>query len=840
MSPENKDLDQILAGIREEAVDPALVESAAARVRTRLSHAALRSCADFQALMPDYRAGCLPEARALLVKDHTRECVACRKALEGPSARVVAFSTPRRVAAMPWFRWAMAAGVAGIAVAAGWGLLGIIQTAGSRTVVQAANGLVYRVTAQGPAAVSAGAELSGGGEIRTAKDSGAVVKLGDGSLVEMRERSAFSVSRAGRDLTVHLQRGSIIVQAAKRRSGHLYVATRDCRVAVTGTVFSVNSGVKGSRVSVIEGEVHVAQGGQEKVLRPGDQYATSASIGPAPVSEEISWSRNFDSHMALLREFSVLEKKLAQVHMPEARYASRLVGMLPADTVVFAAIPNLGRTLGEAQEILRQRVAESPALQEWWNQKMKSGAMDKAVDEIRAVGEYLGDEIVIAAATGPDGTVGSPVFLAEVKRPGLREHVQRRLEEAGAGKGLRVADSLEALAPAGGGDAQLFVGQDLVAASPNAAALRKALAGGGFSGTPFGQRVAESYRDGAGFVFAADLEKIASRPNAAHHNDRPGFDQLKYAVLEQKAANGRTDTHAVLAFRGARHGLAALLGKPAAIGALDYISPEAGFATGFTLKNPAALLDELLASPEAREGLAKAEAEVGINIRNDVAASLGGEIAFALDGPALPVPSWKLVAEVYDPGRLQYSIQKLVEAGNRAAAQHGKTGAQLSQETVSGRTWYRIAVPGGQKFTEAYYTFADGYLVAAPTRALVERALGYRASGYTLTHSQDFAALLPRDRYADFSGIVYHNMGPMLGGVAGLLNSGKGLSAEQKKTVEGFAAEIGKPMLITFYGEDDRITLASTGSLLGLTPGNLVRLASPLGLMNSFGKGHAR
>ena len=147
MSPEDNELDQILSGIRNEAVDPAAVEAAAGRVRARLAHTTLRSCADFQALMPDYRAGRLAEARALLLKDHTHECVACRKALEG---RARWRFSPRRdaSASAPWFRWAMAAGVAAVAVLAGWSLFDAFLSGGGRTVIQAANGPVYRVSAQ--------------------------------------------------------------------------------------------------------------------------------------------------------------------------------------------------------------------------------------------------------------------------------------------------------------------------------------------------------------------------------------------------------------------------------------------------------------------------------------------------------------------------------------------------------------------------------------------------------------------------------------------------------------------------------------------------------------------
>src|SRR5690348_5655205 len=237
-------LDRLIGEVRDEQIDPAVVEAAAGRVWSQISGAAgprlvehIRGCEDFQALLEDYRAGRLTEARRMLVEDHTHECVACRKALHG-----VAQPAPRHVtmkpAAQPYMRWGIAA-----AVVAGIGLttLGVIYymngPAGSRTTVALINGTLYRLSDTGSVSVKAGDELPAGAEIRTAKDSDAVIKLTDGSLVEMRERSGFSVSQSGTDMTVNLGLGSIIVQAAKRHAGHLFVATRDCKVAVTGTVF---------------------------------------------------------------------------------------------------------------------------------------------------------------------------------------------------------------------------------------------------------------------------------------------------------------------------------------------------------------------------------------------------------------------------------------------------------------------------------------------------------------------------------------------------------------------------------------------------------------------------
>src|SRR3984885_13646218 len=117
-------LEQAIAEIRDEPIDPAVMEAAARRVGARLEqHTALRGCADFQALIPEYRAGTLSGERALLLKDHTNECVACRKALEAASGKVTAMPVRharRPWSAMPGFRWAVAAALMVAAGLAFW------------------------------------------------------------------------------------------------------------------------------------------------------------------------------------------------------------------------------------------------------------------------------------------------------------------------------------------------------------------------------------------------------------------------------------------------------------------------------------------------------------------------------------------------------------------------------------------------------------------------------------------------------------------------------------------------------------------------------------------------
>jgi uncharacterized protein (TIGR03435 family) len=130
------------------------------------------------------------------------------------------------------------------------------------------------------------------GDTVRSHDTGAVIALSDGSRVEMRSSSELAVERAPDGIRIRLDSGGIIVNAAKQRSGHLYVQTKDMTVSVVGTVFLVNADPQGSRVAVIEGEVRVHQGNVEQTLLPGDQLATNAQMPSSPVIEEIAWSRN--------------------------------------------------------------------------------------------------------------------------------------------------------------------------------------------------------------------------------------------------------------------------------------------------------------------------------------------------------------------------------------------------------------------------------------------------------------------------------------------------------------------------------------------------------------------
>ena len=123
--------------------------------------------------------------------------------------------------------------------------------------------------------------------LRSTDSAGAMLVLADGSRVEMRSAAVLSLKRVADGIRIQLNEGSILVNAAKQVNGHLSVQTQDLSVSVVGTVFFVSREAAGSRVAVIEGEVHVEQGATETRLRPGQQIATPSS-GRKPAEGEFA------------------------------------------------------------------------------------------------------------------------------------------------------------------------------------------------------------------------------------------------------------------------------------------------------------------------------------------------------------------------------------------------------------------------------------------------------------------------------------------------------------------------------------------------------------------------
>ena len=819
----NREFDEIVDAVRNDVPNEQAIRESGERVRERLESAAafgqsahvdrIESCADYRALLPDYRSGNLGEARRMLVEDHLHTCVACRRVFQGKPAVVVSMTAP--AARKPSIaRRAVPIGIAAAIIAAmGFTLPPVFDRvmapSGARATVASVEGGLYRVSDQGLMALSTGTALDEHDEIRTAKASRAVIQLRDGSRIEMAERSALTVSERWSGKTIFLDRGSVMVEAAKQRRGRLEIVTPDCAVSVKGTIFEVSRGTKGSRVSVVEGEVKVDRDNDTRLLHRGDQTATSPSMTATSVADDVAWSANSPKYLALLADFAVIQKKIEAIPAQGLRYQSNLTALVPGNTVIYAAIPNLATTLAEANSIFEAQVAESPVLKEWWNQN-ETQQLRTIVDQLKTFGDYLGDEIVLAVPA-VNGKVQNPIVFAEVKKPGLQEFLDRQFANLkAAGSQTPAAKVTGNFVAIGGSDVRM--------------------ANGEFLATPFGQNIAQSYRNGASWIFSADMEQIAHAhvnipQNVAAAITSPGIsglDNVRYLTVERKTNLGRTENSASLSFGGSRQGMMSWLAAPGPMGTLDFMSQDTSFAVSFVMKNPAVVLQEFLSTGGSMAGLQKvltgAQQETGVNLLNDIAANLGGEMTIAFDGPILPLPTWKVAIEVDNPAQLQAAIEKAVQAAQR---DYPKSNVTLTTSTAGGLAYHKLtttALP-----IEIDYVFSDGYLLIGSSQSVLELAIQNRAAGLTLPRSDAFRAQMPQDGHSNFSALVYYNMGPTVGPVVDQLKKSGLMTPELQHSIGGVATNR-EPGMIYAYGESDRIVVASRSGFFGLDLSTLLGL----------------
>jgi hypothetical protein len=216
------------------------------------------------------------------------------------------------------------------------------------------------------------------------------------------------------------------------------------------------------------------------------------------------------------------------------------------------------------------------------------------------------------------GKPQGPLVLASLKdADGFRKLLDEQLNgltanEKNGPRVVIVTDLNSPVEPPTGPNHEVFVWiqNDLLVASPRLQQLQEVAvrvqsgASSGFQATKFHQRIADVYSEGAGLLVAADLEKIIAtqieEKTSLGQNKQQieglkqlGVTNLKYFGAEQKDVQEKTLSRAVLGFNESSKGITSWLAAPGPMGSLT-ISPDANVAAAFVVKQPSALVEDIL------------------------------------------------------------------------------------------------------------------------------------------------------------------------------------------------------------------------------------------------------
>ncbi|MGA2004413.1 MAG: hypothetical protein ABSG70_13595 [Terriglobales bacterium] len=534
---------------------------------------------------------------------------------------------------------------------------------------------------------------------------------------------------------------------------------------------------------------------------------------------DMAWSQELNKYPGLIPEFGLLFEKLkTNVQFPPARHESNLLPLLPSSAGYYVAFPNYGDAAHQSLTIFQQELKENSVLRDWWQHGpvAKSGPeLEGFIEKFYGLSQYLGNEVVISGGVGTKNS--NFLVVAEVRKPGLKDFLQQMLKELPetSKPGIRILTPQE-LAHAKSGpmpqELMVLVRPDFVVAAANVETLQNfdhilETKSGGFSSTPFGQRVTTSYQDGTSFLGALDLQQIVSQaPSGTQPNqvmlEHSGFKDVKYLIWNRKNAGFTGVSEMELSFVGPRRGIASWLSAPAHLGSLDFVSPKAVMASSVVLKNPAEIYDDVMglltvSNPTAVVMLPAMEQMMHISLRNDLFGQLQGEITFELKDLVETQPAWAAILRVNDADRLQKTLEKVFPLAQVRA---------LPSEEEGGITYHSVMIPSSPKPRPLTYAFADGYMIIASSRGLAAEAIRLHKSGESLAKSANYLASIPPGHSSDASGLMYEDPAAMTAlqlkqfapDMAGTLST---LSSSSTTT----------PIVFRVYGEESAIRGLSSG-----------------------------
>jgi type IV pilus assembly protein PilA len=528
----------------------------------------------------------------------------------------------------------------------------------------------------------------------------------------------------------------------------------------------------------IQGPPKSTAPGQRKAAQNKSVSGTSQQ-GSKAEDPDVAWLQDALQNRELMAEVQQLVEKLQKgIQYPGPRNQSRILPRLADSTTFYAAFPNYGETMHQALQIFQQELKESTPLRDFLRKNKLDAAepeIENGFEKFYEFSQYLGDEIVIAGKL--EGQDPSGFAIAEVKKPGVREFLEKINNELITSKSDRLRIfSPEQLAAAGVGDAKqapvVLVRQDVIAFGLSVAALRELNSqldqgGAKFASNALGQRIMQAYQRGASSLFAIDLQKVINlipqiKPQDRMMLEKTGFADIKYLLAESTTSGDGTTNQGELTFSGPRHGIASWVAAPGSMGGLDFVSANPSQAGDILLKSPAQILDDLrdIMGEAAFASVPQMEAQLNVNLKQDLLSKLGGEIAYEVGAPAAnaagpKTPSFKVILRVSDPDGLQQTITKLLAM---APFERG----QREEDGVTFHTLTSASAAGGPG-SDINYFILDGYLVIASDSATAKDAVRAHRSGNSLAKSGKLRDSLARGQSANASVVSYQDFGQMLG-----------------------------------------------------------------------------
>lgn len=872
----SNELDAAIAAIKSESVNHNSVDAAAARVKSALfqnspqgetkQDTAFSSTEDYINAIPLYLAKQLTNAQKILFEEEARQSIPLRRALNQARYAVQkqAIKPSKKPKYLGWFASAAATILVAVAFVMVYPQLPSFNQ-NQLAQVETIDGTLYQVIDGGLQKVVVGDWINGQETIRTAHNTTAMLVLDDGSKVEISPRAEVEFVRRGRGNRVDVDRGKIIVAASPQGSGTLDVATEEFVVSVTGTIFEVGHGTNGSRVSVIEGEVQVHQTGDSASLTPGQQFASRVGKAIFGLDEtEFTWSQNADEYIAMLREISALQQDIQVAIDSEPRYSTRLLNLVPENTVVYGAIPNAPEKIADVYMAIRDRIEQSSQLSQTF-ENASLGEEFQQVDDVMTwleeVGDTLGAETVAAIVldVNSENAEAAPLILSEVNAAEFRKAVEQQLNQLRQELSQELENAVDDAENSAASEAlldstfdivfvdnpseaqadqlSLWLHEDLLVASTDKQvllAVQQAIDAGGssFIQSDFYAQLIDFYNQGAEYLSAVDfgsILEVQDLTDSGSGASDPGLRGLglhnaKYLMVHHASDTGRTNFTADLLFNGERSGVMSWLASPSPMGSLNFFSSDTSFVNAIVLRSPEEIFSEIkqlavLASGESWEDL-DIEPSIERELRDNFIASLGGESAVGLDGPALPTISWKLVLEVYDELLLQETIERTFELANQYS--EGNANISVIEDRVGSNNGYLVDIaatlnvndnPINTQFS-FNYAYVNGYLIAAPNNALLERAIIQYHNSVGLLTNGDFQSLLPNGGYLDVSALSYNRLARIVDDLVQNLPSNISFTDDQRDEIRSIYSDYQGASLITVVGDTDSIRVAHSGQSL--------------------------